>query len=313
MSVSEQQIRPHTSTKAHVYSLDEFLQLDIPPRRWIVQGLIQERDIAGIHAYRGVGKTLLAACLGYAISSGNDFLRYTIPEPRGVLFVEGEMPALDLKTRLAGIVMGAEEAPAKPFRILSADLQDPALPSLSTEAGQSSLEAHLEDIDLIILDSVSTLFQSAHSENEDRSWATAQNFLLSLRRRGFTVLVIYHEGKGGLQRGTSKREDVLSQVIQLKRPSNYNAAEGARFEVHLTKARSVFGRAAEPFEAHFRTDKDGAASWTWHPLGDLKKLRVLELWRGGVTTQRTIANEMGVGVGTVNRKIKKLREEGEIT
>jgi len=36
-----------------------------------------------------------------------------------------------------------------------------------------------------------------------------QGWLLVLRRRGISVMVIHHAGKSGLQRGTSRREDVL--------------------------------------------------------------------------------------------------------
>jgi hypothetical protein len=47
-------------------------------------------------------------------------------------------------------------------------------------------------------------------------------------------------------RGTSKQEDALGSIIHLKRPEDYTATVGARFEVHLTKARGIFGQDAEP-------------------------------------------------------------------
>jgi len=198
------------------------------------------------------------------------------------------------------------------LRILSADLQQRALPSLASRNGQALVEEHFDGIDLVIIDSVSTLCATDYGANEEKSWEAMQDWLLSLRRRGFTVLIVYHEGKGLLQRGTSKREDVLSQVIQLKRPSDYSPSQGARFEVHLTKARGLFGEDAEPFEAQLQTDPEGQAVWTWRSLSDATKSRVLSLYRDGVTSQRAIASELKVGVGTVNRKLKLLREEGVI-
>ena len=68
-----------------------------------------------------------------------------------------------------------------------------------------------------------------------------QRWLLSLRRRGVSVLFIHHAGKGGQQRGTSRREDILDTVIALRRPHDYSPKEGARFEVHLEKARGLYG------------------------------------------------------------------------
>jgi putative DNA primase/helicase len=53
--------------------------------------------------------------------------------------------------------------------------------------------------------------------------------------------------KGGDQRGTSRREDVLDTVIRINRPDDYNASEGARFNVTSTKARGLFGDDTEGF------------------------------------------------------------------
>src|SRR3712207_8895249 len=53
--------------------------------------------------------------------------------------------------------------------------------------------------------------------------------------------LIHHAGKGGQQRGTSRREDALDTVIALRRPADYEPEQGARLEVHLEKARGVAG------------------------------------------------------------------------
>jgi putative DNA primase/helicase len=292
--------------------LRTFLELDFPPREWLMPELLQKRDIAMVHSWRGVGKTLFSQGIGYAVASGSPFLRYPAPDQaHGVLIVDGEMPREDLQGRLAALVAGADREATAPFRILSTDMLEDPLPSLATDRGQKIVEGSLQDVELVIIDNISTLCSSGR-ENEAESWEPLQSWLLSLRRRGLTVLLVHHEGKGGSQRGTSKREDVLTQVIQLKRPKNYDPSEGARFEVHLTKARGIFGNAAEPFEAVFSTGEDGEAVWTWRTLGDGKKHQVLDLCQAGVTNQREIAEELGIGLGTVNRKIQLLREEGEI-
>ncbi len=69
------------------------------------------------------------------------------------------------------------------------------------------------------------------------------------RRRGVSVLIVHHAGKGGEQRGTSRREDVLDTSISLRRPNDYVPTEGARFEVHFEKARGIHEDRAKPFEA----------------------------------------------------------------
>lgn len=291
-------------------SLKEFLRRDLPPRRWIVEGLLQERDTAMLHSYRGVGKSRFVHGLACAVTSGGEFLRYVCPKPRGVLLVDGELPAEELQKMLATQVSARGGEPMASFKVLASGLVEEPLESLATQAGQEMVEASLEGIDLVILDNISTLCGGTGPENDAESWEPVQNWLLKLRRMGLAVLLVHHEGKSGRQRGTSKREDVLSQVVQLKRPANYSPSEGCRFEVHLTKARGVYGEAAMPFEARFRTDEHGRAAWTWRPLESDRKDQILGLAKSGVTSQRAIAQKLGVSPATVNRAIQELRAEG---
>ena len=69
------------------------------------------------------------------------------------------------------------------------------------------------------------------------------------------MLVIHHGGKSGMQRGTSRKEDVLDTVIGLRKPPDYQADQGARFEIHFEKARGFYGPEAEPFEARLMGDQ----------------------------------------------------------
>jgi RimJ/RimL family protein N-acetyltransferase len=59
-------------------------------------------------------------------------------------------------------------------------------------------------------------------ENEAGDWVPIQSWILSLRRRGITVLLLHHAGKSGAQRGTLRREDLLDVVIKLKHPADYS-------------------------------------------------------------------------------------------
>ena len=108
------------------------------------------------------------------------------------------------------------------------------LPDLASDEGQAAIEAALGDAKLVVLDNLSSLVRSGR-ENEADTWQPVQDFLLRLRRKGVSVLLIHHAGKGGQQRGTSRREDVLDTVISLRRPADYQPSEGARFEVHIEK------------------------------------------------------------------------------
>jgi len=97
----------------------------------------------------------------------------------------------------------AGRLPNEGFRILAADSTEADI-NLSSNEGQQSLERHLEGIDLLILDNLSTLLASG-SEGASDGWLPVQNWLLRLRRKGIAVLLIHHAGVNGRQRGTSRR------------------------------------------------------------------------------------------------------------
>ncbi len=115
---------------------------------------------------------------------------------------------------------------------------------------------------------------------------------------------------GANQRGTSKREDCLDTVICLKRPQDYREEEGARFEVHLEKARGVIGEGAKSFEARLEV-RDNAAVWTTRDIEDRELELVIELTRAG-DTARDIQEETGISKSKVNRLQKRARAEGRL-
>src|SRR5436190_20348191 len=146
------------------------------------------------------------------------------------------------------------------------------------------IEDQLEVTELVILDNLSCLCRSG-KENEAESWLPVQEWILSLRRRGVSVLFDHHAGKAGAQRGTSRREDVLDTVIVLRHPSDYKSSDGARFEVHLEKARNIHGDACNAFEVRME-NRNGAAIWTMRDIRDIddvNEVRARELFGDGAT------------------------------
>jgi putative DNA primase/helicase len=261
-----------------------------------------------VHAWRGVGKTYFALSVAAAVATATRYLRWQAPAARRVLYVDGEMPAHVMQERLAGIFAGGAAPPDPDYlRLVTPDLQAGGMPDLSTARGQTILEPHLTGVDLVVIDNVSTLCRSG-VENDAESWLTVQDWALTLRRRGLSVLFVHHDSKDFRQRGTSRREDTLDTVIALRHPADYRASDGARFEVHFEKNRGFRGKDAEPFEA-FLTEDAGNLAWTVKSIEDRTTERVAELLAEGMS-QRDIAKELSIGVATVNRHTKKARALG---
>lgn len=286
-------------------NLGDFLALEIPPRENLLGPWLPCQGLAMIFAPRGVGKTFVALHVAYAVASGGElFGRWKAPQPATVVYLDGEMPAATMQERMAAIVQSSEaEAAADRIHIITPDLQQEGMPDLSSDAGQALIDSALpEETRLIVVDNLSTLIRSG-KENEAESWQPVQTWALRHRAAGRSVLFVHHAGKGGAQRGTSRREDVLDTVVALRRPSDYTPDQGAVFEVHFEKARGLYGAEVESFEAKLGGKPDGRLEWTTRTVEDSTKQRVLALHDDGMAPAE-IARELEVNKSTVHRHLK---------
>jgi putative DNA primase/helicase len=286
--------------------IHDLLKLEIPPREMILDPVIPEKGLAMLYSSRGIGKTHVACGISVAVTTATQFLKWQAPKARNVLHIDGELPAVELRQRFAQVMAGAHQPEPGMLRILTSDLIDLGVGNLADPKIQAELEPWLEGIELLILDNLSSL-TSVIRDNDADSWNPIQEWLLRLRRRGVSVLIVHHAGKGGEQRGTSRREDVLDTSISLRRPSDYTTPEGARFEVHFEKARGIHGNSAKPFEAKLEV-RDDAAIWTVREIEDVNLARVRALLDDELTV-RDIADETGLSKSQVHRIKKQIEAE----
>lgn len=281
------------------YNIADFLELDIPPHENILAPIIKTQSLSMLFAKRGVGKTHIALGIAYAIASGGKFLKWNAERPRRVVYLDGEMPACTMQERLTRIVQDSDvKAEPNFFTLLTPDMQDIGMPDISTKEGQAEIEPFVQDAEFIVIDNISTLARTG-KENEAEGWLPIQGWALDMRSRGKSVLFIHHAGKGGQQRGTSRREDVLDLVMELRHPDDYRGDQGARFEVHFTKARHLIGDEATPFEANLTP-----CGWSFQSIHDVELKKVLELKAEGLSL-RDIAQETGISKSRLGRMIKE--------
>lgn len=295
----------NTNAPLCAVELEVFLDMPIPERAHILRPVIATQSINMCHAPRGVGKTFAAGSIALAVASGGSVYGWQAPCPQKVMYIDGEMPAVAMKERFSSLIKGMSIPPValKNIVLITPDLQSRPMPDLASQAGQLLIEPLLEGVSLIIIDNIATLCRSG-KENEANSWQQMQAWLLDLRRRGMSVLLIHHSGKNGDQRGTSAREDIMDTVISLRRPQQYKMSEGARFEVHLTKARNLSGEEAEPFEAHLQDDGESLA-WAVSKIEDVRAKELQALLDAGCTI-REAAEEMGISKSAAGRIKKQL-------
>lgn len=296
-----------------VLTAAELVNHDLPPLEPILEPWLYQKNLAMVHAKRGVGKTHLALAVAFAVASGGTFLSYRAPRPRGVLYLDGEMPGQLMQKRLSEL-MGADGISPDLLRIVTPDLQDKPMPDLGTVAGQREVDALVDDqTALIIVDNLSCLVRSGGAENESESWSTVAEWALNHRRSGRAVFFVHHSGKSGAQRGTSKREDLLDVVINLRRPAEYSETDGAVFEIIFEKARSLRGQSVEPVEARLMALPNGQQEWVSRSVEDVTRKTVVELWNGGVLTLADIVRETSLNKSTVHRQLVAAMEAGSLT
>ena len=288
----------------------DFVQMDLPERKLLLDPWLPEQGLVMVHSERGVGKTFFGMSCAHAIATGSTFLTFSAPESRRVLYIDGEMPATVMQERMIHLTL--LNGPDAKLEIITPDLQPRDQPSLNlcNSDTQQALEPFIENVSLIVVDNLATLVRGGNS-NEVESWLPVQDWALRQRASGRSVLFIHHSGKSGSQRGTSSREDVLDTVIKLKRPADYLPDQGAVFEIHFEKSRGFTGDDAKPIEASLQADQRGNLFWAYKSLEISTYERCCNLANEGLS-QKEISIELGVNKSTVSRHIRKAREAGDV-
>jgi hypothetical protein len=265
---------------------EQLISGPVARRETILDPILATKSLALLYGPRGLGKTFVALGIAWAAASGGSFLNWRADRPHRVLYIDGEMAAADLQARLK--LLGS--APPT-LKFLVADLGRYSLPDLGYYEGQGRLLQVWDDPELVILDNLSSL--AGFKTGDPDCWNELQRFLMMQRRDGRSMLLVHHANKKGEQRGTNRREDVLDLVMAIRRPADYQPAEGARFEIHFEKARDLYGEATNPIEARLHVDDLGVARWDCRPVELSELHRVARLLKAGLNAT-DIACELGI-------------------
>lgn len=301
--------KPPLSTALVSYA--DLLSLKIPERLRHLPWLPESGNVM-VYGPRGVGKTFFQLALAVALTTGQALLKWTAPVPVGVLYVDGEMQLDDLRNRTTALMTSPPKAT---LEFLTSELVYQRCGGrdlvLTSEAMRQEVVKILDarpDIRVLILDNISCLFAGI-DESSKEDWEPINAWLIRLRHRGLTTVLVHHAGKNGKQRGTSGREDALDSVIQLTTPAGYDPREGCHFELIFTKCRSVTGDDVAPLDVRLQTVKN-ALQWVYQSIEVSKLDQARRLVAEGVSGPSDLAEELGVTKGYASKLLKKLKGEG---
>jgi putative DNA primase/helicase len=303
-----------------VISASELLKRDMPPKPMLVSTFMPCASFGMVVAPRGIGKSWFALALAASVSLGQDvFLCWKIHRKARALYIDGEMQTIDLRDRIKALSGGQR---MDSLDILpSEELYQAGRPvCLDDRTEQSQIEAMLDVLEaedrkpgLIILDNLSTLRRGV-DENSNTETQSLVDFLVSLRHRGYAVLVVHHTNKAGKQRGASILEVPMDFIIELKKPEGATVFhKGANFELSFSKIR---GRAPEAanFTAVLEEDADGKLAFSvdhsaFEVSDEITVLRIVAESQK-IPSQRSIADKVGWSAGKTNKVVKKLVTDG---
>lgn len=230
-------------SKATVKGSD-LLEIEIPPRQIIIKDWLKEGDLGFIFAYRGSGKTWLSLALMSALAEGLVCGPWPIHEEKSwpVLYIDGEMPADDLRGRIKAINGG--QIPEK-FHLLNHEIlftQSELVLNLASPTDQRLVSQICAEkgIKVLLLDNLGCLFTGV-GENDADEWEKVLPWLLQLRRAMISVIIVHHTGVNTTRmRGTSKREDSAAWVMRLddKKEGGDGEPGGSRFHLSVSRFHS---------------------------------------------------------------------------
>ncbi len=299
-----------------IVEVGSFLEINIPEKEIYLDPWLRSESISLISADRGTGKTWFAMSVGMAVVKEQAFGPWGAGASVPVLYIEGEMAAVDVQERL--LYLDGNGQNANPFYVYSeayanqlgirrAHLLDPEW--------QAKMKTILikRKVKLFIIDNISSLSPGI-DENAKKDWDPINQWLLELRFAGISSILLHHTNKGGGQRGTQGRTDNIDVSMMLTRPPGYETVDGAKFICSFDKNRIQHADLPKIVDTEFQLTQDEHKDmiWTWsNPKKDLK-IKIMKLKDEGYTDDN-ISKELGCTRQNVSKTILKLMKDGYLS
>ncbi|WP_169334354.1 AAA family ATPase [Rubritalea marina] len=304
------QIRMTRAFKTATITAKDFIQRDIPKREVLLSPFLLKGDYGIIFAPRGVGKSWLALMMCKAISDGEKVgNHWSAPTPQRTLYVDAEMNLPDLQGRCKQLNIESDSFLMLSHEQLFTESNDSCSMNFADKRQQEVImnQCIESDVSLLVIDNLSTAFHGLE-ENKADSWEEVSPWLLELRRRGVSVVLVCHAGRNGNIRGTSKREDMAHWILSVEECDDKGECSHA-FKTKFTKCRNVTALETPSLEwSMIYTDEETVVATKEIDL----RAQMVEMIVGGITSNKELCDALGKGKGTITKWAKKAAEEGKI-
>ena len=302
----------------YIITQAELSKEDIPKRKFVLGEWMPEDSFGMVYANRGVGKSWFCMAMAVAIANGDPtFLGWEIHKKTSVLYVDGEMAKVEIKERFDHLsdyhldnlfILSSEMLYRDGKPICLDNLND----QLAIDNVLEKLEQEKSRPQILILDNLSTLRRGIN-ENDNNEAQQLLDWLISLRHKQYTVIIVHHSGQSGQQRGASIIEVPMDFTIKLseKERSSVAKKQEARFDLKIEKVRAKRPLNDE-FSVSLRPNDQGTLSLYFDVTESNiePRYRVLKyLKQKGRETYRVMAHDLEMATGSIGGHLNKLLVE----
>jgi putative DNA primase/helicase len=287
-------------------SAPQLMALHLEQRPPVLGAFLREGDLGYLFAPRGAGKSWLAMLMARAIANSEALGIWQAGDrPREVIYFDAEMNLADVQERARKLCIASERFHwLSNERLFQGGLRGVNIADVTHQAALSDM---LPDGCVFIIDNLSTA-QVGMDENDNNAFDALRDWLLSLRHRRITVLIVHHAGRNGNMRGASRREDMAHWIISLKDASADDGAVKV-LTTAFTKVRNCQGSDAPPLKWTLKDEGETLAiECAVHVGTDALLSHIQE----GISSATELAEALGVSTGTVSKWAKKLITAGRI-
>ena len=315
-----------------------------PPVRFILYPIFTERSMNQIYGGYGSGKTMFALAASMAMCSGVDYVGFKSNKKVPSGYIEGELPATDLRERRDSILQNykfgefnfgwhftltrdhLEKAGFKygfdPIAI-SRNLSDPDAKDYGRR-GRDHISNWIRRIEkktgvkpFFFLDNITALADI--DENRAPDWKPLTQWLITEKNRGFANCFIHHANKAtskGGSSGSNAKERLVDTSIALERlDAKHRFALGGnknvQCKVMFDKARNFGG---SDWDREFMLTMTEEGKWTKYPMMDKYDFLILEGHNRGLSPadMKEEFEDLKIAEKTIYKRLKKLKDLGVI-
>ena len=280
------------------FTAPTLLAATLPPLSPVLQPILLAGGVHLVYGPAGIGKSLFALSIALAAATGGSLLGWRAPRRHSVLVVDSHTRAAELKRRIALF----DVAPSSLEMWATAEQGGP-LPDFATPEGCAQLMTRWGSPELLVIDLADAL--GWRLNGDPRRLGTLRHFLAMARRAGRAVLLV------NTRRQTTGCEDMIDVVIALRRPADWAASDGVRFELQVEKTHSLAAASFEPMLVRLETPAGAAATWHRQALAPRLIDRVVALVQEGHSAATT-ADLLGISPSWAYDLQRRARRSGRL-